>query len=329
MNWNIKKVTETFFCPVCNTTKGYKVVEIPSKDSIGNPDQYSVFVCHHCGLGQTIPVPDTVSLNRYYQNYYTEQGPTSNQKMLTKIKKTLIKGITFRSFVSRLSYYLATHTMQVVLPAPFGTRKVLDIGCGYGRLLDFFKLQGWETYGVEPGAGASKIAQKNGHKVMDSELRTGIFAHDFFSAAVFCHSLEHIRNPMEVLDETYRILEPGGMIVVEVPNAACADAHFFKEEWHAWHIPFHLFHWTPSSLEAAFFKAGFIIDRVRFKVPKFNDYKNNIKSLSQSGKKQSLHIFWHAFRALLMGYIGSNKKYHGQYIAIYGHKPLSPQESCS
>jgi SAM-dependent methyltransferase len=199
----------------------------------------------------------------------------------------------------------------------------LDVGCGYGRLLDFFKLQGWETYGVEPGVCASQFAQKNGHIVVNSDLRPGTFADDFFSAAVFCHSLEHIRNPVDVLIETFRILEPGGMIVIEVPNAACADAMFYKEDWHAWHIPFHLYHWTPSSLEAAVQKAGFTIDRICTKTPKFSDIKNSITSLSRIGQKSLFDIFIHITKTLVMGHLGLKKKYYGHYIAIYGHKPYT------
>jgi len=287
-----------------------------------NGGNFTICSCEHCGLGQTLPPPDNIELNRYYSDYYTEKGPPKSQKMLTIIKRALVRGTSFRSSAIRcISLFLATQMMQAILPVPFGNKKVLDIGCGYGRLLDLFQLQGWETYGVEPGIVASEWARRNGHKVVNSELEGGIFEDAYFSAIVLCHSLEHIREPVSILNEAYRILAPEGLLLVEVPNSACADACFFKEAWHAWHVPYHLYHWTTSSLELAVCNSGFIKDRNRFKIPKFRDFKANLRNLNNFRRISASAAFWHYIMTWSLGHIGINKEYYGHFIALYAHKP--------
>ena len=101
--------------------------------------------------------------------------------------------------------------------------RVLDIGCGTGsHALPF--VGDFVPYGIELSRALAEEA--NGHfaphggHCVHAESRAGLaeFAEDFFSAAVLRSYLEHEAYPNEVLAGLARVLRPGGVAIVKVPN---------------------------------------------------------------------------------------------------------------
>lgn len=237
-------------CPVCNSSDFSFALE--TKSTLDNK-VFKIYACNSCGLGITIPLPKPDELISYYKNYYTEVENEGFIGFKERLKLILYRGFASKSkFLQSFFFVLIKRSMQVWLPKPFGDKRVLDVGCGWGLLLDYFKILGWKTFGVEPGIRASERARKRGHAVYTGELLSAKFPSNYFSAIVFCHSLEHIHNPIEVLKEAYRILHHRGLLVIEVPNFRSADASFFGSSWNPLDVPYHLYHWTPQSLKRFF-----------------------------------------------------------------------------
>ena len=306
-------------CPICDCFEKKHKVSIKHKQSGKN---FKVFACTNCGLGVIKPMPDKNELAGYYKNYYTEKGPANNKISLKELlKRRICKGIGNESKIIRyLCSILASISMQVILPYPFGQRRILDIGCGYGRLLDLFQMYGWETYGVELLVKASQLAMEKGHIVFTGELLEARYRSKYFSAIVLCHSLEHMFNPMEVLSEIFNILSPGGILVVEVPNTSCADASFYGHAWDSWALPYHLYHWTPCSLRKAVIKAGFTPIRCRYKIPTLNDLIVNSKNLDSIKNKSLQKTYYHHLMVMLLGHLCIKKWHYGHYMALYAQK---------
>lgn len=105
---------------------------------------------------------------------------------------------------------------------PKGAR-VLDIGCGQGFYLPLYAELGLKATGIEldpiPRAKAERVAASLGFTIHDAPAEHLPFAAGRFDAVVMSEVLEHLPDPAIALAEAARVLTPGGVLLVTVPNA--------------------------------------------------------------------------------------------------------------
>ena len=102
---------------------------------------------------------------------------------------------------------------------PLTGKRVLDIGCNDGSLLDFFAERGATTLGVEPTA-AVRDAQQKGHITYNSFFSENLAAEivgshgppDFIT---FTNVFAHIEDLQEVVRSLKRLIGPQTVIVIE------------------------------------------------------------------------------------------------------------------
>jgi len=278
--------------------------------------------CRNCGLGFTDPKPGKNTLEKLYREYYTEKPCEYNEGIYKHVIKELLYcgSGSSNEFISILAEKMIDAMTQVCPPLVFGTGRILDVGCGFGRLLDLFKLQGWHTFGVEPGIQASKYARRHGHKIITGEIADAQFPENYFSCIVFSHSFEHISDPILALTEAGRILMRKGMVIIEVPNAACADSVFYKSAWLGWHLPFHLYHWSKKSLELAIRNAGFKPIRWKYKLPTTNDITYNTVNFMKLYRSKPVNYYYTIIKNWVSGHLGFNKPNYNHFITLYAKK---------
>ncbi len=101
-------------------------------------------------------------------------------------------------------------------------RKVLDIGCGAGRLGEAIKArQPAEVTGMEFDEGAARSARQRLDRVIagDVEEMQPDFAPNTFDAVVCGDVLEHLRHPGQLLSRVRDWLRPEGQLIASIPNA--------------------------------------------------------------------------------------------------------------
>ena len=192
--------------------------------------------CGRCGVATTSPWPSDAQLGEAYADWYRPvNGRFSGlgDKLLRRSRSAL-----------------ADRLHRVLPRGP-----VLDVGAGDGTLVRAFVRHGREAVGVDPYASA------NHPHVRDVELEE---MDGNWSAVIFWHSLEHLREPVRALRHAATLAAPGGVLVVAVPNAASLQARTFGDRWLHLDVPRHLVHISPPALVSAIEAAGFRVMRVSY-----------------------------------------------------------------
>ena len=138
--------------------------------------------------------------------------------------------------------------------------KLIDVGCGPGFMLEAAHRRGWEVVGVDPSSfAATHVVKTFGLQVIQKTFEEANLAENFFDAAVLMHAIEHLPDPVATLREVFRMLRPGGVLMIETPNLDCNDARYQAQQWPIWNVPEHTCLFNPGTLSLALQKAGFRI----------------------------------------------------------------------
>lgn len=105
--------------------------------------------------------------------------------------------------------------------------KFLDIGASSGTMLEAAKELGWDVYGVEPSTTGVKACITKNLNVVLSKAEKLPFPDNSMEMVHSHHVFEHLDNPFEAAAEIYRVLKPGGLFFVEVPNQF-DNIHFLR-----------------------------------------------------------------------------------------------------
>jgi SAM-dependent methyltransferase len=141
---------------------------------------------------------------------------------------------------------------------------LLDVGCGSGTLLGLLKHRGFRALGVDFSAEAARLADaENGVRVVVGSLEQAGFPDHSFDIVTLFHILEHIANPRQVLAEVSRILKPGGVIVVQVPNIDSWQFKAFRARWYGLDIPRHVIDYSKGSMLKLLNDSGFLPRRIK------------------------------------------------------------------
>lgn len=104
----------------------------------------------------------------------------------------------------------------------------LDLGCGDGRTCGPWLTENARSYvGVDISAEAVALARERGLDARKIDDAGGLpFAEDSFDAVICTEVLEHLFQPQAAVAEAYRVVRPGGLILVTVPYAAYIRRRF-------------------------------------------------------------------------------------------------------
>ncbi len=212
-------------CNACGSSLTVRFGQVPDPQTKEN---FQILECQSCGLGHTSPSPE--DLAPYYGKAYHggRHGMTAQ--------------------------YCAWRRCRFVHEAagfPNG-RKLLDIGCGDGTFLLAAKAKGWSVYGTEMNTQLGRDAGLDVRESVDAMENEGPFA-----VVTIWHVLEHLKDPKGTLEKVAKLLQPGGSLLIAVPDADGIQARLFGNKWFHLDVPRHLFHFGDKSLSRLLEASGF------------------------------------------------------------------------
>jgi 2-polyprenyl-3-methyl-5-hydroxy-6-metoxy-1,4-benzoquinol methylase len=123
---------------------------------------------------------------------------------------------------------------------------------------------GWRVQGVEPDVEAVRVARRSFDlNIHHGTLVDARFPGNEFDAVTLNHVIEHVLDPIGLLQECRRVLKAGGRVVVVTPNAQSLGRVRFGKTWRGWEPPRHLFLFTPKTLRTCAERAGLRIVTLR------------------------------------------------------------------
>lgn len=112
---------------------------------------------------------------------------------------------------------------------------LLEVGCGYGHVVNEARAQGWNAVGIEYSYFASKMAKEYIDQVTQASLLSLPFQDKIFNAVVFYNVLEHVSDPLQSLKEARRVINHDGIIIFRTPETDPYGPSLYEID-HLWHF---------------------------------------------------------------------------------------------
>lgn len=245
-------------CYLCEATGNVLYQKLHDR-LFGAPGEWDLKKCSNpkCGLVWLDPMPIEEDIHKAYKTYYTHETDYVNENILRRFVKAVYLPIKATS-----AYLLGLKSEEVQLENMYLNKvnpgNLLDIGCGSGKFLNQMRLAGWEVQGIELDSKSAEIAsEKYGIKIKICSLEDAKYPDKFFDAITMSHVIEHVSNPVLLLQESYRILKPGGYLVVTTPNIDSYGHKKFADNWRGLEPPRHLHLFSPVTLKKCAKKTNF------------------------------------------------------------------------
>lgn len=242
-------------------------------------DKFNVVACRNCGLHSLHPIPNDKEFQLIYKNYAQKGNRIQVEEQ--RIKEVYPRKI---SFIQR--YFKDAKT-------------ILDVGAGNGGFVSLASSIGYNVTGIELEKSQIELA-KQVFKVDLIHSSIEEFSRNEkrkFDVINLHHVFEHVQRPLNILNIIKRLLNPNGILLIEVPN------QFFKfpnklyfdlaiKDYRKPYNPYHhLYFYSKRQLLRYFDLTGFEVVLFNDKLPEEN-IKQKVKNLiSRAFNLSPSHVF--------------------------------------
>ena len=134
--------------------------------------------------------------------------------------------------------------------------RYLDVGCSTGFVVEAARDAGWEASGIDLNPSAIEFGCGRGLDVRTVALEDAGFAAQTFDAVSLFDVLEHLLEPVRTLRACERLLKPGGIVFLYVPNYDSASRLLMGSDAHFIWPTHHLNYYTPVTITDLMHREG-------------------------------------------------------------------------
>jgi len=236
-------------CPVCqqknielwSVAKDYEYFSVP--------DEFSYYQCISCGAIFIHPVPLSLLKKIYPPNYYSFVNKGKN--IVVKTKEWLDKRF-FKKILAQL---------------PGDSLCALDVGGGTGWMLDVLKATDNRisfTQSVDIDTEAKNIAEAKGHAYFEGTIEE-FDTNKKFDLILMLNLIEHVADPLAVLQKAETLLSTDGIIIIKTPNTESFDARLYKKTyWGGLHCPRHWVIFSQKSFRHLLLSTNLVVKKLTY-----------------------------------------------------------------
>lgn len=236
-------------CPLCESDQIF--LHLSCTDHFLSKEVFNLNRCGDCGFVFTQDYPDENEAGRYYESEdYISHSDTS-------------KGLSNKLY--RIVRSLMLQRKSALVRKITGLKKgtLLDIGTGTGHFAAAMKKAGWQVNGIEINEKAREHSSTRFGLEIISPEQISTLASDSFDCITLWHVLEHFHDPLNYTSEIMRLLKPGGLCLIALPNCNSYDAEYYGKYWAAYDVPRHLWHFSTLSFGLFMKKTGGVAGDIR------------------------------------------------------------------
>jgi 2-polyprenyl-3-methyl-5-hydroxy-6-metoxy-1,4-benzoquinol methylase len=254
------------------------------------PGVWSIRRCGRCGLYWLDPKPLDEDLSKLYKTYWTHEATVKDEPSelvdgearrfsIGEMRRLVRDGYMARHYGYRrdevpawvrslgaLAYLSPSRRVardrKFFFIPPRPGKRLLEVGFGTGDTLVWLTKLGWLAEGLEVDPIAVEQAANRGLNVRLGRLEDVAYPDAHFDAVVSSHVIEHVADPLKFLQESSRILKPGGVLVAVTPNPASLGHRLFGDAWRGLEPPRHLYLFPIPLLKLLVEQSGFHGTRV-------------------------------------------------------------------
>ena len=240
-------ISSSFPCPVCKSEQTHFVLR--ARDHTVSGEYFEIWACNHCSLRFTRDTPSMEGIGRYYQseNYISHSN-------------------TRKGLVNTLYHRVRNHTLATkcrLIRSVTGLKQGdhLDLGAGTGAFVQYMNGKGWRSQGIEPDENARRHALSDHRTVLLPAETFPTIPAASFDAISLWHVMEHVHDLHPYLQHMKKLMRPTGKLFIAVPNYTSYDGVKYRENWAAYDVPRHLYHFSPESMKYLLKANGFKLIR--------------------------------------------------------------------
>ncbi len=219
------------------------------------PGRWNYWDCQDCHALYLHPRPTRATIGRAYARYYTHTE-ANGRGLAAALKGRLRNEYWSHAWNTSINPRIGLPVwaawslgwLKGRIAEPFGLRQwaqlpkglLIDVGCGNGDKLKLAGQMGWSTVGIEPDQAAAQAAQAQGLKVRHGGYELLADYAGQADCIVCSHVLEHVHQPLELLELLLQALSPRGVLLLSAPNAASGLRQVYGENWRGLEAPRHL-----------------------------------------------------------------------------------------
>lgn len=226
-------------CDVCG-----EVVHVPLVSGVSSvydrQHLYLIAKCSICGIAYTLPRTSFKDLVSLYEKTYSYEV----HDLVSLEKRRRARGL-----IKSLSINLSG-------------KKVAEIGTGTGSLLFVAQKLGADVMGCEIDKKSCIKANSSLQAELVKNATAEVFLEELVleqDIVVMSHVLEHLMDPVQILQSIRRKLTDNGCLIIVVPNLMAAPRWRLRKYWGYWQVPVHRAHYDLNGLHCLLKKSGFEI----------------------------------------------------------------------